>query len=87
MIAVFPRSLTALWHGGVIAVIIPGFDGDGATPLCEIGDIGGKTIAQRPKTAAAPGMPQSAIETGCIDYVLATGELALRVMQIAQGYV
>ena len=80
MIAVFPRSLTAHWHGRIIAVIVSGFDGDGAAPLCEIRDIGGTTIAQRLKTAAALGMPQSAIETGCIDYVLATGELALRVM-------
>jgi chemotaxis response regulator CheB len=58
------------WQGKLIAVIVSGFDGDGADALCEIRDVGGVTIAQRLDTAREPDMPASAIGSGCVDYVL-----------------
>src|SRR5450432_4679337 len=36
VITVFLRSLTAHWGGQLIAVIVSGFDGDGAAALCGI---------------------------------------------------
>jgi two-component system chemotaxis response regulator CheB len=71
VITVFLRSMAEHWHGRLIAVIVSGFDGDGADALCEIQDVGGVTIAQRLDTAGEPDMPASAIASGCIDYVLA----------------
>jgi two-component system chemotaxis response regulator CheB len=71
VITVFLHSMAQHWHGKLIAVIVSGFDGDGADALCEIRDLGGVTIAQRLDTAGEPDMPASAIASGCIDYVLA----------------
>ena len=70
VITVFLRSLVQHWRGKLIAVIVSGFDGDGADALCEIRDVGGVTVAQRLDTAREPDMPASAIASGCIDYIL-----------------
>jgi two-component system chemotaxis response regulator CheB len=43
VITVFPRSLTHHWNGKLIAVIVSGFDGDGAAALCGIKEVGGIT--------------------------------------------
>jgi two-component system, chemotaxis family, protein-glutamate methylesterase/glutaminase len=34
VITVFLRSLTKHWNGKIIAVIVSGYDGDGAAALC-----------------------------------------------------
>src|SRR6202451_913106 len=52
VITVFLRSLTQHWDGQLIAVIVSGFDGDGAAALCDITEVGGITIAQRLETAS-----------------------------------
>src|SRR4030042_2837500 len=43
VITVFFRSLTQNWDGKVIAVIVSGYDGDGAAALCGIKEGGGIT--------------------------------------------
>ena len=83
VITVFLRSLTDCWGGRLIAVIVSGYDGDGAAALCGIQEVGGITIAQKPSTASQPDMPASAIATGCIDFVLAPEEIALEIRRIA----
>lgn len=83
VITVFLRSLAENWDGQLIAVIVSGFDGDGAAALCEIKEVGGVTIAQKPETARQPDMPESAISSGCIDLVLAPAEIAEAIVRIA----
>ena len=83
VITVFLRSLTENWDGQLIAVIVSGYDGDGAAALCGIKDVGGITIAQKPDTAIQPDMPQSAIESGCIDFILSPEEIAMEIRRIA----
>ena len=83
VITVFLRSLTACWDGKLIAVIVSGYDGDGAAALCGIKEVGGITIAQKLSTASQPDMPQSAIDTGCIDFVLSPEDIALAIRRIA----
>ena len=85
VITVFLRSLTEYWDGGLVAVIVSGFDGDGAAALCGIKEAGGITIAQKPETAVQPDMPESAIASGCIDFILSPEDIALKLRQIAQG--
>jgi two-component system, chemotaxis family, protein-glutamate methylesterase/glutaminase len=41
------------------------------------------TIAQKLSTASQPDMPQSAIDTGCIDFMLAQEDIALEIRRIA----
>ncbi len=82
VITVFLRSLTRHWHGCLVAVIVSGYDGDGAEALCEIWDVGGVTIAQKPETARQQDMPDSAIATGCIDFVLSPEEIAVELTKL-----
>ena len=84
VITVFMKSMTQNWDGKLIAVIVSGYDGDGADALCGIKDVGGITIAQKPETAAQPDMPESAIASGCIDFVLSPEEIAKKIIQIAK---
>lgn len=85
VITVFLRSLTENWDGPLIAVIVSGYDGDGAAALCAIKDVGGVTIAQAPPTASQPDMPHSAIDSGCIDFVLSPEDTAAKIRSIACG--
>jgi len=85
VITVFLRSLTEHWHGQLIAVIVSGYDGDGAAALCSIKEVGGITIAQELETAGQPDMPRSAIASGCIDFILSPEEIAVEVRRIAYG--
>jgi two-component system, chemotaxis family, protein-glutamate methylesterase/glutaminase len=85
VITVFLRSLTEHWDGQLIAVIVSGYDGDGADALCGIKEIGGITIAQKLSTAKQPDMPESAIASGCIDFVLSPEEIAGEIVRIARA--
>jgi two-component system, chemotaxis family, protein-glutamate methylesterase/glutaminase len=83
VITVFLRSLTQHWAGKLIAVIVSGYDGDGAAALCGIREVGGVTIAQKPDTAGQPDMPASAIASGCIDFILSPEDIAGEIVRIA----
>ena len=83
VITVFLRSLTENWSGKLVAVIVSGYDGDGAAALCGIKEVGGTTIAQKLDTALQPDMPETAIESGCIDFVLSPENIAKQIAKIA----
>ena len=83
VITVFLSSLVKNWDGKLIAVIVSGYDGDGAQALCDIKKVGGITIAQKPDTAAHPDMPESAIASGCIDFILSPEDIAKEIVRIA----
>ena len=83
VITVFLRSLTENWDGKLIAVIVSGYDGDGAAALCGIKEVGGTTIAQKLNTAGQSDMPQSAIDSGCLDFVISSEDIAKEIIRIA----
>ena len=85
VITVFLRSLTQNWDGKLIAVIVSGYDGDGAAALCGIKEVGGVTIAQKLDTAGQPDMPGNAIASGCIDFVLSPEGIAQEIIRIAHA--
>ena len=85
VITVFLSSITKYWDGKLIAVIVSGYDGDGAAALCSIKEVGGITIAQKLDTAIQPDMQESAIASGCIDYVLSPEKIAQQISKIAYG--
>jgi chemotaxis response regulator CheB len=85
VITVFLKSLAQHWDGKLIAVIVSGYDGDGAAAMCSIQEAGGITIAQKLDTAKQPDMPESAIATGCIDFVLSPEQIAQEIVLIAQA--
>lgn len=85
VITIFLRSLTKNWEGKLIAVIVSGYDGDGAAALCGIREAGGVVIAQQLDTAAQPDMPESAIDSGCVDFVLSPEHIAAEIARIARN--
>ena len=84
VISVFLRSMTENWDGKLIAVIVSGYDGDGAAALRGIKEVGGTTIAQKLDTAAQPDMPESAISSGYIDFILSPENIAKEIIHITQ---
>ena len=76
-------SLTRHWRGQMVAVIVSGYDGDGAAALCGIRAVGGIVIAQAPDTTEFPDMPASAIASGCVDFVLSPEEIADKIVSLA----
>jgi two-component system chemotaxis response regulator CheB len=83
VITVFLRSLALHWHGQLVAVILSGYDGDGAGALRAVKDVGGVTMAQQVETAAQPDMPLSAIASGCIDFILSVENMSKEIERIA----
>ena len=86
VITVFLRSLVHHWSGTIIAVIVSGLDADGAAALKEVKNVGGITIAQTPEDAEWSDMPESAILTGEVDYVLSVEAIAHKISQIAHEH-
>jgi len=84
VITVFLRSLAEHWEGKLIAVIVSGYDGDGAAALRGIKEVGGITIAQRLDTALQPDMPESAIATGFVDFIQSPEDIAGTILRIAR---
>jgi two-component system, chemotaxis family, protein-glutamate methylesterase/glutaminase len=84
VITVFLNSLVNNWDGKLIAVIVSGYDGDGAEALHSIKEAGGITIAQKPDTAAQPDMPESAISSGYIDFILSPEDIAKEIKRIVR---
>jgi len=84
VITIFLNSITKNWNGKLIAVIVSGYDGDGAEALRGIKEVGGITIAQLPESAKQPDMPNSAIESGWIDFILSPEDIAQEIRRIAQ---
>ncbi len=85
VITVFMLSMTKNWDGKLIAIIVSGYDGDGADAMCSIREVGGITIAQKPDTAGQPDMPESAIASGCIDYILSPEDIAKQIVRIMKA--
>jgi len=73
------------WTSHLIGVLLTGSNHDGAQGMAAIKRYGGLTIAQDPKTAAYPVMPQAAIDAGAADRVLALEEIgSFLATQLAQ---
>ena len=85
VITVFMHSMAEHWDGKLIAVIVSGYDGDGADALKSIKEAGGITIAQKPETASQPDMPESAIDSGYIDFILSPEDIAKKIIEIVHA--
>jgi chemotaxis response regulator CheB len=82
VITIFLRSLIHHWNGQIVAVILSGLDGDGAAALPELKGAGGIIIVQQCDTATNQDMPRSAIQTGCVDFVLPVGNIGAEIARI-----
>ena len=79
------KSAAALHGESLISVVLTGMGDDGAEGTRCVKRAGGITIAQDESTSMIFGMPQAAVETGCVDMVLPLGEIAQRLMTLTKG--
>lgn len=76
------ESAAGVWKGGLIAAILSGANADGAKGMQQVKRSGGRTIAQDPKSAESPAMPQAAIDAGAVDEVLRADEIGRRLVEL-----
>jgi two-component system chemotaxis response regulator CheB len=69
----------------VIAILLTGANNDGVEGMRTVRALGGITIAQDPKTAEHPVMPQAAIDKGAAEKILRLDEIAEVLGKIAEN--
>ncbi len=78
-------SASACYKNQLIGLILTGASSDGSLGLKTIKNRGGLTIVQDPNTAEIDFMPNSAILTLKVDYILALNEIAPFLCYLTQG--
>jgi two-component system chemotaxis response regulator CheB len=66
-----------------VGVILTGMGNDGVAGMKKIREAGGVTLAQDEKTSIVFGMPNLAIESGCIDRIRPLEDLAAEIVRAA----
>ncbi|WP_309738230.1 chemotaxis protein CheB [Chamaesiphon sp. OTE_20_metabat_361] len=82
----FLKSLAIERQQRSIAVVLSGTDGDGALGLAAVKAAGGITFAQDIASSKFEGMPDRAISTGQVDFVLPPAAIAREIAKIAQHF-
>ncbi|MEH1844020.1 MAG: chemotaxis protein CheB [Nostoc sp.] len=67
-----------------IAVVLSGMDGDGSLGLKAIKAAGGVTFAQCQQTAKFDGMPNTAVATGQVDFILPPAKIAEELVKLSR---
>jgi two-component system chemotaxis response regulator CheB len=78
-------SLAASFGPHVIAVVLSGTGRDGSDGVKDVKQEGGTVIAQDEASSEFFGMPQSAIETGAVDWILPLPAIASALVQLTTG--
>ena len=68
----------------VIAVVLTGMDYDGSNGIQTVKQMGGIVIAQNEATSAFYSMPQAAIKTGVVDFVLPLEAIAPTLLNLVK---
>src|SRR5215813_1660079 len=76
------ESVAGTYGSRSIAVVLSGSGKDGSGGIRTIKESGGVTIAQLPETAEFKPMPEAAIETGCVDFVLRLDEIGPKLTEL-----
>jgi len=79
------KSAAEEYREKVIGIILSGTGSDGASGISAIKGAGGITIAQDESTSEFFHMPQTAINTGCVDFVLQVEKIPLKIASLLYG--
>jgi len=82
---VFFQSVSRLWRGDVVGVLLTGMGRDGALGLKALRDRGHHTIAQDEATSAVYGMPKAAATIGAAVDILPVERIASRLVDVLAG--
>ncbi|PSB54632.1 chemotaxis protein CheB [Chamaesiphon polymorphus] len=80
----FFQSLATHRQHLAIAVVLSGADGDGSIGLAAVKAAGGITFAQDLASSKFGGMPEHAIATGCVDFILPPEAIAAELATISR---
>jgi two-component system, chemotaxis family, CheB/CheR fusion protein len=81
----FLTSLAADRADQAIAVVLSGGDGDGSLGLTAIKAAGGVTFAQCEDSAKFDSMPNAAVATGNVDFVLSPEQIAAQLVKLSRN--
>ena len=76
------ESVAATYGDKAIGIILSGTGRDGAMGIKAIKEKGGTTIAQNQATAEHFGMPDAAIATGMVDFILPVYDIARAIVEL-----
>jgi len=79
------KSAAELYGEALVSVVLTGMGQDGADGTCYVKRAGGITIAQDEATSMIYGMPQAAVNTGCVDMVVPLDSIAQRLVFLTKG--
>ena len=78
-------TVAAVYGKHAIAVVLTGGDGDGSLGVQLIKDVGGVVIAQDRRTSQDFSMPETAINTGDVDFILPLEKIASKLIELVSG--
>ncbi len=81
-INLFFTSLALAYEANAVGVVLSGTASDGTKGLKAIKDHGGITFAQNIESAGYPGMPESAIKAGVVDFELSPDKIPRKLQEI-----
>jgi two-component system chemotaxis response regulator CheB len=79
------ESVAGMYGSRAIGVVLSGSNRDGATGIRALREAGGTTLAQDPATADFRAMPEAAIATGCVDFVMPLADLGKTLNRLCSG--
>ena len=82
---VFFKSLAAECGSKAIAIVLSGMDADGSQGLQAVKVAGGVTFAQCEATARFDSMPNTAVATGQVDFILPPEAIAAELVNLTQS--
>ena len=81
-IDLFFRTLAEVHRERAVAIVLSGTGADGAVGLARVKEQGGVTLVQAPYDAEHEGMPNAAIRTGAVDFVLPVVEMPQKLIEL-----
>ena len=85
-IDIFFTSLADVHKEFAVGVVLSGTGSDGTLGLKAIKENGGISMVQDPVSAAYDSMPQSAVNAGVVDFILAPEKIPAQLLQINSSY-
>ena len=80
----FFRSMAASGHPNPVAVILSGGGTDGSVGIKDVKEVGGIIMVQDPEDAEYDSMPRAALNTGLVDVILPTDQMAAKLVEYIQ---
>jgi two-component system chemotaxis response regulator CheB len=79
------KSAAKYYGESLVSLVLTGMGADGAAGTRAVKEAGGITLAQDEESSMIYGMPRAAKETGCVDMVIALGNIPQRLLLLTRG--